>query len=749
VELHQSEPFKSTPAALFHLVVVVIHVLRAGDEDVLRAHFRGLGPADQVAFLNFLENVLDRLLTAQHGPEVLRPANWASLQTRDEELLAFEALLPKARELPYPLYCETSLRIVRFVWTILDQDPLRLEPPVVDAFGKLLAALCGRHQDEKNFSPIMLALAKFVDVHSQLFCYNMTSAYKSLVDLALILVERRLRSARGTAVALLSHFFYIDYNATTNVVVTSSYFIGGLTDALKAVPPFKLQLFKSLIERLRLFITSFRLTRFVGFVQERLDAALKIFDADAAVRGLNQSPELCVRMLHRQADQCFGYPVLRLRFLRALVAVNESDGLLAQAYVGQLSIVALAERAVTHSARDRLPALDFSFAQRTAEERAVAVGHCAHGLQALLFTDPAFSARGLVAEFSRAIDLARRAGLHWHVRECRLRLMTVFEGLRDYEQLAGAVPGLADAYSQVEDAPEPLHFWLVERRRGGAVQFRSVFASAIANPKEFVAWLDNDRYRRFDVTGLASHFKDYDALENGIGNGIGTVEVVPVGGLVRRSQVREFEHVITYTGVGWDDVGLCSRVFVTDAPHPSSSVSVDVVELKERRISRWQQFVEDFERITGELAFARRSWGMVMPPATIADEVKKAKPVLKVAPLIKEIRAAITGPRVKELGLAIAIGGERGEIARGIAERFVNEIELDVRTAVTLHILIADINGESDPQFVSALQQVTAMKTEATALATTLLKRSILIKPLETKAVPLSYSLKTEYEDYQ
>jgi hypothetical protein len=138
---------------------------------------------------------------------------------------------------------------------------------------------------------------------------------------------------------------------------------------------------------------------------------------------------------------------------------------------------------------------------------------------------------------------------------------------------------------------EPLHFFLVERRRNGATDCRAVFRSAHDSVKRFGDWLNDMRYFRFGA--LAGHFANTEELSKTVENGVGYSEVTPVVSVAINCQLREFRQEIAYKCEDLDDLAGRRVLFVTQDPHPASSAALDVEEVREEKVTRWEKFVRD------------------------------------------------------------------------------------------------------------------------------------------------------------
>jgi hypothetical protein len=224
----------------------------------------------------------------------------------------------------------------------------------------------------------------------------------------------------------------------------------------------------------------------VEICKERMSAAQFVYKSCQVMRGRNRAPELFANTFHQVADQFFGYPILRLRFLGAIVELNEKEGLFAQAYVAQVQIAALIDYVVKGIGQELVPDLDFSFSVRTSDERRIDLNHCKDDVRPLLYDHPQFNAAGLIVALRKAVDLARRANLHWQYRQIYFVLMTVLKVRHNYGDLRAEVAGLGEAYDAVAAHPEsPLHFYIVEERRYGRVIKTQVFSSSCANLVSF------------------------------------------------------------------------------------------------------------------------------------------------------------------------------------------------------------------------------------------------------------------------
>ena len=461
------EVFKTDYSMFQNFIIPVMYVIHTADDVELAEYFKKLSDDDKPRFIKFLEQLIVLTLTAGTEPtNPLAEIRNTGFKEREDEAKEIERVGQHAKDVNLLLFSELTVRIVEYLLTLLDKVRLDKHPEVMKAISSLVTALFNRYQDVENFMNIMLVLSRLIDQESAYYFFNITESFSILVQLAMKLVDRRLRMARASGVAMLIHLLYVEYTTTENVIVSMSEIFDQFIDIMFVVPVYKLGLYKMLLERMRLFLTSFRLPAFAKMCEERLDAGKIVYDACANLRGSNTAPEFQVAMYLNIANQFYGYPILRLRFLERIVEINAKNNLLTQAFEGQVQVCSMIERVIRILGTEHLHSIDFSFVPSCASEQKVDVSHCSKDGQRMLCTHEEFNVKGLADALRKAVTFARAGEAHWLYRQCYKVLIEVKEKMRDYDDLMQVVNGIAEGYERMEETTTPpLFFYLVEKRR--------------------------------------------------------------------------------------------------------------------------------------------------------------------------------------------------------------------------------------------------------------------------------------------
>lgn len=444
-----------------HYLVPILFVLHTAEKNSLYAYYKGLlctrSKDEKKRFIEFLETLIVHVLTP--NPDVANPCapiDISECANSEEEYKKLQEVATISKDINYVIYNELTVRILDFVADYYYRaKSIDITDKQAEAFSSLFIRLLGYHQLQSNFDDTMLTISRFVDNYYSKIYFNHTESYDKLVYLALNLVSRNLRAARASGVAMTIHLMYIDYQTTENIIASMHYFYSNLVKAIFECPKYRVSVYKSLLDRLKLFITSYRYEEFVEFFMQHYSQARKIYNASAAMRSSNKSPELRVKSMHRIADQLYGYPLLRLRWLREIVNNNKKSTFYAQAFEGQVQVVALIDKMIRLKNEEHIPdELNYSFVEQTSEENNIDINHCKPNLTHLLLKDldpedDVFNVKGLIDNLNGAIKLGKAAGLPWEVRECYYLFINIYESKRDITELRKKAVKLGDVYNVI------------------------------------------------------------------------------------------------------------------------------------------------------------------------------------------------------------------------------------------------------------------------------------------------------------
>ena len=734
------EVFKTDYAMFQSFMLPVMYVLHTADDSELGEYFKSLSNEDQPRFINFLEQLI--VLTLAAGTELNNPLaeiNNTGFKERSDEAAEIERVGQHAKDVNLRLFSELSVRIVEFLLTLLDKVRLDQHPDVLRAISSLIAALFNRYQDVENFMNIMLVVSRLIDQESAYYFFNITDSFRILVLLAMKLVDRRLRMARASGVAMLIHLLYVEYSTSENVIVSMSEIFDQFISIMFAVPVYKLGLYKMLLERMRLFLTSFRLPAFVRMCEERLDAGKIVYEACANLRTSNTAPEFQVAMYYSIANQFFGYPILRLKFLEKIVEINAINNLQAQAFEGQVQVCAMIERVIQILGAEHIHPIDFSFVPSTASEKNVSVGHCSKDAQKMLCTHDEFNVNGLAAALKKAVTFAGAGEAHWLYRQCYKVLIEVKEKMRDYDDLMQIVAGIADGYEKMEETTTPpLFFYLVEKRRNNEYVSRQVFASRIPRLNDFVEFLNSKQFQRFEY-GAAIPFPNTLEAAKSVANGVCVSPCYAKQSLTNHNYTSTFSQSVHFPAKALSALAQKRLIITTSVPHPNFSIVADVAEVEEKSLSKYDHVKTYISEAIERLKTARLHLAALLPSEKIVARWKEVKPVLSLWPCLSELHRAIEeGTLFKSVQLALVIAKKRPEM-QALINELVDELELDIRTLITAH-------QEQPEVHMERIKEVQDLMRKFQGFLSQNIGRQLNITVIPPRKDPLSFH--KEYEDY-
>lgn len=739
---HCDTPVFKTDYAMFqNFIVPVMYVIHTADDAELAEYFKHLSEVDQTRFIEFLETLIVLCLGA--GTELTNPLaeiKNTGFQERADEAAEIERVGKHAKDVNLRLFSELSVRIVEFLLTLLDKVRLDKHPDVLKAISSLISALFNRYQDVENFMNIMLVVSRLIDQEAAYYFFHITDSFRILVQLAMKLVDRRLRMARASGVAMLIHLLYVEYSNSENVIVSMSEIFDQFIEIMFAVPVYKLGLYKMLLERMRLFLTSFRLPAFVKMCEERLDAGKIVYDACANLRTTNTAPEFQVAMYSSIASQFYGYPILRLKFLERIVEINAVNNLLAQAFEAQIQVCAMIERVIRIIGTEHVHPIDFSFVPSTSVEQNVNVSHCSKDGQKMLCTHDEFCVTGLADSLRKAVTFARAGDAHWLYRQCYKVLIEVKEKMRDYDDLMQVVKGIAEGYDAMEETTTPpLFFYLVEKRRNNEYVSRQVFASRIPNLNDFAEFLNSKKFQRFEFGEPAIPYPNSIEAAKCVANGICVSPCYAKESLTNHNYTSTFSQSVHFSAKALSALALKRLIITTAVPHPNCSIVADVADVEEKSFSKYEHvklyITESIER----LRTARLHLAALLPSEKLVQKWKTVKPVLSLWPCLTEVRRAIEeGTLFKSVQLALVIAKKRVEMQNLITE-LCDELELDIRTLITAH-------QEQPEVHMERIKEVQELMRKFQAFLSANIGRQLNVTVIPPQKDPLSFH--RDYEDY-
>lgn len=447
-------------------IIPVLFVLHTAEKKKVIEFYNNLSSTpdkdDKTRFIYFLETLILRSLRHSKQPTIdpTKPVDLSQYQFIRDEYQKIHIISTVSKDVSYIFFNEVTVRILDFVAHYLSQaKSTDIEDPQATAFAKLFDRLVNFNQLDVNFYDIALTISKFVDAYYSKFYFNHTHAFNHLVTTALTLVRRHLRIARSTGVALLIHFIFIDYYTTENIVASMHYFLNNLVSALYECPLYRMAIYKALLDRIRLFVTSYHYDDWITNVLDHLNKARVIYDSITVLRSPSKAPELHIQMMRQIADTLNTYPLLRLRWLRKIVQYNQQYFFYAQAFEGQMHVVALIDRMIRLLDKEHIPELDYSFVEEAAQEKTIDINQCNPALRHLLIKDlvpedDVFNSAGLIKNLNFAIKQGKAAALFWEVRECYYLFLSIYESQRKPSKLTRTVMKLGQTYNKINEREE-------------------------------------------------------------------------------------------------------------------------------------------------------------------------------------------------------------------------------------------------------------------------------------------------------
>ncbi|KAH0789955.1 hypothetical protein GPJ56_006457 [Histomonas meleagridis] len=404
-------------------------------------------------------------------------------------------------------------------------------------------------------------------------------------------------------------------------------------------------LYKILIDRLRLFITSFCISSdFARLCEERLDAAKIIYDSMCVIRGTNKSPELKVQMMLRIADQFYGYPTIRLKWLQKIVEVNVCEKLMAQASIAELQVTFLLDFMMRlHSNEHHIQPLDFSFCNNSKTETLIDINHCPETMRSELTKHQLFCAEGIINSINKAIQYATEAKLNWAIKIYYLLLIQIHESQRNYLELSDLVHKLSDNYYVINELFEKplqpqLYFYLLERRRNNECIQIEVFSSTISDLNDYASYLNNKETKRFEYLGpafTASNHEEASTTTNGICVSI----LKPLNNPLFSFDNNTFYQDIIYHNDDYvNGIKMKRIIFTTDKALPNSSICANVINIATQNYGHFETFKLVVQNSMDELKKCSDAILSMIPTNENIDRYTKNKPLFPLQPCRCTIR---------------------------------------------------------------------------------------------------------------
>ena len=635
VKYHTREEIKTDYKLLQHFVIPVLFVLHESDPQDLTAKYTKMSIDEQINFIDFLEYLVKAVLSPPSSKGTLGTIKQKTLSIEMRELSEMKT---NSSLINYALFNEITMRIIEFLDRLI-KAKVNIIPSMKQVIS-LLIQLLNRHQSSSSLRDVLLIICHIIDKNQKLFFTNHGEFFNIIMSTAIKLIMRHLRIARATGVALILHIFFIDYMCTKNIILTSHYFMDNYTKIFLDAPPHKLPIFGTVLDSIRQFIVSYRISSFVKLVTERLDAAKIIYQALLNMKSPNNSPEFQTEQIYTIADQFFTYPTLRLRWLQRAVEVNTKSSLWSSVFVTQLRIAALCKIIVERTNKEYLPALDFSFVPSTEEEEKVDILHANEKLRPLLVQDDDFSIAGIIKALEGAVFATKSGSLNRHLRYTLMQLVSLYELKKEFKILVGTVNSLSVMYGNLaRDTQEPLNFYVLEKRHNGSVMSRKVFASSIPDVRKFVDWLNNPDDYRFEYGEQAIAFSTIAEASKVLTNTC-VFPVKPKHSLIKNNTENEF--II-------DDPGM-RFTFITAVQQPAAIASCDVAEYTENKLSDDEKLVETIKSHTETILNTSSMVKLMMPNAEFADKWQTRKPKIPIAAFTRQLDEASSQKLAEQIG---------------------------------------------------------------------------------------------------
>ena len=692
---HKSKELKNDYLLTQYFVIIVVYILHNSSREKIAAKYSSLSAEKRNEFIRFLEYLVCIVLRNDPTDDRREKKN--------------------NQDCNYSLFHELSSTIVELLNTILVLKVVEYNE-MVDAM-QLMIQLMNKYQNASSMKDILLVICHYVDYNKNYFFSSKTDCYNALMDSAIELIRRKIGISRAAGAALIIHCFFVEYQATSNIICTSHYFFDKLAVGFLDSHVNESLIFKSLLDVVKIYSRGSSNKNYVSVMNERIEAGNVIFEAIEKLETANKSPEFITERLLEIADQFFTYPELRIKWLKRIIDVNTKHSLWSSVYVAEIRVAALCTQVIKRSKKEYIPELDFSFVHSACEEERIDISKAGENAN-LLTNDDDFNYTGIVSAVERSVEAAEKGSLLVLMKQSLNLLMSLYESKRDFKQLSVTAKRISEMQPRfINYVTDSVFFYYIERRERRRIKEKLIFVSNIEDSSEFIKFMNSKECSRFE-TGEAVF------CEN-----IGVFLKKPDGIFVTRTVPLKENKDSTYHKEFFVDYNDERYIFSTKAAIPYISSSVPVIKTTKQTMTEDMILSEDIRYITAEINELTKEMKPLIPNESYNKEWSKKHALMPTELYSAKLLNAVDAKLVDRILPFI----ENFDVHHTVLELYD-----ELNKAIPVYTTLCKRAGDE-----KSVKKITFLFEN---FSTKLLKLEVRITPIQQRSNPLSY--KRRYEEF-